>query len=369
MTTTENKPAEKETIKRLKADLVKAASTLATDEARYLVDLYYQIQDFRLRAESEKRATSLAKCRVCEHQVVFKKNKKTGELTLAEHTPKQKIEKAKPPRDVEAEAEEAAREEAEAEIGRPEVPPCAGSGVHPEPEDVIREPNELVSWAFEEFETVENLIKKALDVWTDNDVIGQWSKSLVGIGPVIAAGLLAHIDPKLSATVGNLWSFAGLNPNQKWEKGQKRPWNARLRVIAWKASTSFMKQRKREGCIYGQIFETRWALEKERNARGVFADQAKAALEEKTFGKKTEAYKAYAKGKLPLARILLRAQRVASKIFLSHWLVVAKWAKEGVLPPAPYSIEILKHGHVIPVPNTELVPGLVEALRKAGRTA
>lgn len=335
---------EKETIKRLKADLMKAASTLSTDEVRYLVDLYYQIQNFRLQAQSQKRATSLAKCHVCELQVVFKKNKKTSELSLAEHDRPKKA-------------------------GEEEPITCDGTDKPPHPENVIKEPNELVSWAFDEFETVEDLIKRAMDVWTGNDVVGRWSKSIVGIGPVIAAGFLAQIDPSRCMTVGNLWSFAGLNPAKKWEKGKKRPWNARLKVLCWKASSSFVKQRRTDGDVYGQIFEGRWELEKVRNAEHKFEDQAKHSLETKTYAKTTEAYKAYVKGELPPARILLRAQRKAVKIFLSHWLVVAKWAKQGLLPPQPYSIEILKHGHVIPVPNPELVPGLVEALRKGGRTA
>lgn len=362
--------SERETIKKLKADLMKAAKTLTGDEVRYLVDLYYQIQDFRLRAQSEKRATSLAKCHVCSVQAVFKKNKKTGAITLAEHD----------------------RPKTEDEV---EAVTCTGSGQPIPPENMIREPNELVTWAFEEFETVEELIKKAMDVWTDNDVVGAWSKSIIGIGPVIAAGFLAHIDPTRSPTVGNLWSFAGLNPEQVWAKGQKRPWNARLKVLAWKLGESFAKFRSHEEDVYGKIFEKRWELEKERNASGMFKDQAVASLEKKTYDKKTEAHKAYAKGELPKARIYLRAKRKAVKIFLSHWLVVATWVKLQKLPPQPYSLTHLcacthsatlhkpkctsagcgcttytgGHVHVIPVPNTELVPGLSDALQRAGRTA
>ena len=37
-----------------------------------------------------------------------------------------------------------------------------------------------------------------------------------GIGPVIAAGLLANIDIKQAPTVGHIWRFAGLDPTNKW---------------------------------------------------------------------------------------------------------------------------------------------------------
>ena len=36
-----------EPIRKLRSDLKQAAKTMSAEEARYLVDLYYQIQDFR----------------------------------------------------------------------------------------------------------------------------------------------------------------------------------------------------------------------------------------------------------------------------------------------------------------------------------
>lgn len=46
----------REVIHRLKRDLVKAAATLSIDEARFLVDAYYQIQEHRKTAGNQVRA-------------------------------------------------------------------------------------------------------------------------------------------------------------------------------------------------------------------------------------------------------------------------------------------------------------------------
>ena len=67
-------------------------------------------------------------------------------------------------------------------------------------------------------------IKKALDVFSDTKPEGLWAKSVVGIGPVLAAGLMAHIDIEHCPTVGHIWSFAGLNPAQSMGALLARAW-------------------------------------------------------------------------------------------------------------------------------------------------
>jgi transposase len=72
--------------------------------------------------------------------------------------------------------------------------------------------------------TVEREIRKALDLYSDEHVPGVWAKSIIGIGPVIAAGLLAHIEIERAPTVGHIWAFAGLDPTRKWgRKGRNGP--------------------------------------------------------------------------------------------------------------------------------------------------
>lgn len=212
------------------------------------------------------------------------------------------------------------------------------------------EPNQVISWLAAQSADLEKQIQKALDSYTSSHLMGSWMREIVGIGPVIAAGLLAHIDITKAPTAGHIWSYAGIaGTNQrKWEKGQKRPFNAGLKVICWKAGQSFMKLSNNEKCFYGQIYRQRKELEVERNEQGIFAEQAAEKL--KVVGKTTEAYKHYSVGKLPPAHLDARARRYCVKLFLSHlhneWYV----RKFGTPAPLPYPIAFLDHAHIIKAP-------------------
>lgn len=259
---------------RLNRDLRRGAETLTVGQARFLVDTYYQVQQFRIEAAGQRRASVAA-----------------------------------------------------------------------------GEPVEFVGWLADGFIRLEASIKSALDVYSDQHVPGRWAKSVVGIGPVIAAGLLAHIDVGKAKTAGAVWRFAGLDPTQTWDKGKKRPWNARLKVLAWKIGESFVKQSGREGCVYGQLWAQRKALEVERNEGGTLAEQAAAALSRKRFGQETQARRWYEQGKLPPAHVHARAKRWAVKLFLAHYHHVAYEATYGAAPPKPYVISILGHGDYVAPPN------------------
>lgn len=261
-------------VSRLNKDLKEAASTLSTKEARYLVDAYYQIQEYRKAAGNQVRA-------------------------LAESD----------------------------------------------------EPHAVIQWLGEQNTTLEGQIKRALDRWSDASPVGQWAKSVVGIGPVISAGLLAHIDIKQAPTVGHIWRFAGLDPTSIWEKGKKRPWNASLKVLSWKIGESFVKVCNLENDVYGKVYLQRKQQEIEYNDAGKFAEQAAAKLEKFKIGKDTDAYKAYSVGRLPPAHIHSRAKRYAVKFFFSHLHFVWYRVEFGVDPPKPYVIEHLGHVHFVPPPG------------------
>lgn len=264
---------ELEPLKKLNKDLKDAAVTLSRDEARYVVDTYYQIQDFRKASNNQVRALSESE-----------------------------------------------------------------------------EPHSVLDWLATNMETLERNMKSALGIYAKADQVGKWAMSIVGIGPVISAGLLAHIDIEKAPTVGHIWRFAGLDPTTTWEKKQKRPWNAKLKTLCWKIGESFVKVSNREGDIYGKVYQARKELEAERNEAGQFAEQAKAKLERFKIGKATEAYGHYSSGKLPPAHIHARAKRYAVKLFLSHWHDKAYRVQFGKAPPNPYPIEHLGHAHVIPPP-------------------
>ena len=95
-------------------------------------------------------------------------------------------------------------------------------------------PHDVLAWLWEQNDTLEKDIKVALASYADSQPISQWAQTITGIGPVISAGLAAHIDITKAPTVGHIWRFAGLDPTDEWEKGEKRPWNAALKTLCWK---------------------------------------------------------------------------------------------------------------------------------------
>lgn len=256
-------------------DLRAAAKVLTVGEARYLVDLYYQVQEFRKATGNQIRS-----------------------------------------------------------LGKDE-------------------PGALIQGIFGSLEKVEGRIKKGLDYYTDTQPMGQWGKEIVGIGPVIAAGLLANIDLTKCRTAGSIWRFAGLDPTQTWEKGQKRPWNASLKRLCWLIGESFVKVSGNPKSMYGHLYLQRKAIEQQKNEGFEFKDQAEAKLKKFKIGKDTDAYKAYSVGKLPAAHVHERAKRWAVKVFLCHYFEEGCRRVLGHEPPTIYSIAMLGHVHHLEAENSQ----------------
>ena len=216
------------------------------------------------------------------------------------------------------------------------------------------EPISLLEWLGDQHRLLEAQVKISLDVYSYNHPVGSWARSVIGVGPVIAAGLLAHIDITKAPTAGHIFSFAGLNPMAVWEKGQKRPWNAKLKTLCWKLGESFVKTKSHPKSFYGPLYDTRKAQEELANTNGDFADQAAAILVAKRIGKTTDAYKAYSEGRLPPAHIHARAKRWTVKIFLSNLHEVWYEKHYGTPAPAPYPLAHLGHVHkIFPVKTSE----------------
>lgn len=268
-------------------------------------------------------------------------------------------------------------------------------------------PSLVIDWLADQSSTLEQQIKRALAVYTDNHVVGAWMKSIYGIGPVLSAGLLAHINITKAPTAGHIWRFAGLDPNVEWPSTEealkwvntqpygnsepeiytaaaerygrnadtlrryaeanidgvhrpptkmsiakaisRRPWNQELKTLTWKVGQSFMKFSNAEECFYGHVYKERKAFEIKRNDEG-FNRELALSLASKV-GAATEARGHYEGGKLPPSQLDGRARRYAVKLFLSHLQMVWYKAHYGVEPPLPYPIAILGHAHMIEPPN------------------
>lgn len=270
------------------------------------------------------------------------------------------------------------------------------------------EPHEVISWFAQSTDTLESQIGRALLAYSEAQPLGEWMLGIVGIGGVLSAGLLSHIDfnalktqivgsgksakrvpvepqERLVTTAGDIWSFAGYNPNMVWEKGQKRPFNADLKVLCYKIGESFVKFQSHPKDIYGKLYAERKALEWERNLTGLFHGQTLVALSRlkredswthgwlsgKISPTWVRAKMALGKGlgeslltekfgdEMPMlspGHIHARARRVAVKMFLSHVFEVGYFFAHGERPSLPYVISQLGHVHYLPPPNSPFPP-------------
>lgn len=214
----------------------------------------------------------------------------------------------------------------------------------------IESPHELVAFLSHNLQIMEKALKYPLQKFAESSVAGEWAISQYGIGPVLAAGLGAHIDITKAPTAGSVWRYAGLDPTQKWEKGQKRPYNAELKTLCWKIGQSFMKFSGKEQCFYGQLYKQDKARRVAKNQAGDYADFAKEILETKNF-KANQTRAKLETGALSDAQIDAQARRFAVKIFLSHYHAVAFQAHHGEPAPRPYIIAHGDHVHEIAIPG------------------
>lgn len=217
----------------------------------------------------------------------------------------------------------------------------------------INEPIQTLQYMFETYKNLEATVQKMLGIWAKQWKVGAWLQSICGIGPVISAGLLAHIDIRKAPTAGCIWRFAGLDPTLKWEKKTKRPYNAELKVLCvFKAGECFVKVQNNTKDVYGKIYRTRKDWETDQNERGAYAALAKSILESKNFRDDTDAKAAYLEGKLPKAHIHARARRYAVKIFLSHVqdVMYRDYFDEAPLVPFIMKDEGGTHRHFIKPP-------------------
>jgi len=266
------------------------------------------------------------------------------------------------------------------------------------------EPNLVFDHLGNGFQMLEDQVKKTLEIFATSHYIGRYMMSIRGIGPVIAAGLIAYIgDISACPTVGHIWAYGGYDPKRKWigataaertfkeasattedlreiaamiaeeigtsrenffkqvenaggftkanviSVGSRRPWNAKLKVLFWKIGQSFLKQ-PADKCLYREIYDARKAYEHAKNAKGEYAEEAARLLSEKNYGKTTEAYKAMIQGRLSDGHIHARACRYATKMFLSH--IHQVWWEHVTKTPAPkpFAIAQLEHAHFIEPP-------------------
>jgi hypothetical protein len=232
------------------------------------------------------------------------------------------------------------------------------------------EPHRLLSHFQDIDRVMEGQIAAAFGKFCENDHLGQWMLAQKGVGPLVTARLLAFIDWEGSSTPSRIWAFAGLVPGLVWEKGAKRPWNARLKRLCWLLGESFVKNKGRDAFYADLFFDKKKALWA-HNISGGNRERALVLMDR--FGKTTEAHRWYrgdviqetarmvANGTwpkekkpwateqgagmpmLPPAHVHAMARRWVVKLFLAHAWEVAQRGKPG-FDAATFSPYVIAHG-------------------------
>jgi hypothetical protein len=262
---------------------------------------------------------------------------------------------------------------------------------------------------------MEKDIAKALEIWAENRLVGRWCLSIPDVGPIITAGLLAHIDVSKAPVAANVWSYAGLNPDAEWPSGEeakaringllgkdkiteefvmrisgvlgrkaetvlrmattdakrqpvkltiatvakalsRRPYNAELKQVCFHLGGCIKRGHEKIDSIYGPVYRYYKARVVAKNENGENEQRAK------TFISNSAAVKSLLKeGKLPKGNLDRQACNNTVKIFLSHLHAVMYWDRYHKAPPRPFAIQHLGHGHEIRVPNTDMFPGFEDA--------
>jgi hypothetical protein len=213
------------------------------------------------------------------------------------------------------------------------------------------DPAELIQFYGKAQGDIEKAVLKNLEEYATADPAGRWILSLYGMGPVIAAGFIAHLDVEESNTAGGFWRYAGLDPTAKWEKGQKRPYNADVKQICFHAGTRFVYDcNKAEATLYSRLYKSRKELVVARNNDGFYAERCKSF-----FTHSADVKKKLAKGMLPDFNLHAQARNYAVKIFMSHLHTIMYLVHYNRPPPAPFTLAILGHADLIAVPNLHLI--------------
>jgi hypothetical protein len=213
-----------------------------------------------------------------------------------------------------------------------------------------------LSWVADSFAMIEDDVKKMLLKYAESSPVGRWCLSLYGVGPVITAGFIAHLNIKVAPTAGHFWRFAGRDPSMRWEKGQKRPFCADVKQLTYHFGECIKRTHNAAESEYGPLYAARKKLLVERNERGDFAERAKVFVT-----KSADVRKVLAQGKLPAGNLDSQACNYVAKIFLSHLHAVMYWHEYRKAPPRPFAIQHLGHAHEIKIPHLHLMPGLEQA--------
>jgi len=167
-----------------------------------------------------------------------------------------------------------------------------------------------------------------------------------GIGPILAGGLLSYFNPYEAEHASSFWRYAGLHvvngKAPRREHGKKISYNPKAKVLCWKISDSFIKQRTP---FYRDIYDKAKNKENEKLGNPLENPENCPYYKECLQKLKKKAQKLGRERKPTPCKLHIhyRAMRKMAKRFLADFWVA--WRRlEGLTVTEPYAIAILGHG-------------------------
>ena len=191
--------------------------------------------------------------------------------------------------------------------------------------------------------------------WPSRAEADKWVRENMASGSKASEEVIAQAANDFGRNPAQLRALVGQTPSKVAAGLAKKPFNGELKTLCWKLGESFVKVSGFDDALYGRLYRERKLEEAARNDAGEFEQQAQAKLETMNIGKSTEAYAWYAAGKLPPAHVHARAKRWTVKVFLDH--LYRRWhgLEKPHLPlPRPWIIEHGGHsGEIEPPPMVD----------------
>jgi hypothetical protein len=168
-----------------------------------------------------------------------------------------------------------------------------------------------ITYLFSKVKEIEDYLTETIAEEVQFHEMWDWMSAVKGIGPGLAASLLAYLDIERAPTVSSLWKYCGQGvtdgQRDRPRKGEKLSYNAKAKRVCYLIATSFL----RAGSPYRDEYDVAKAYYTEnRDWRPAHVDMA--------------------------------SRRKMIKMFLSHMWVVWRYERE-LEARKPYAMTVLGH--------------------------
>jgi hypothetical protein len=185
---------------------------------------------------------------------------------------------------------------------------------------------------------LETDLKKTLELYVAQHPLSSWANSIYGLSPIVFAVLFSMININKAPTVGNIWSYCGLDIRRAdpYDKTRAYSFNKLLKHTVWLIGQSFTTFAEHELCKYGHLYNERLEYETDMNTCYEYKELANSYLTKQLY--RTESAKEWLEtGRLHPEHIAERSRRHVVKIFLAHMHHVWYRAEFNTEPPKPFT--------------------------------